>query len=410
MRVIRSVSAAVVVGVCLVGVPGAAGAEEGWRNQAPVFTAPERGFSDVAAVGAREVWAVGYQGRKTIQIGPWDPPLPPNVLWQREPRPVLQQWTGRQWKAHHPEGIPEEGTLDELEVSGGKVWALGTIIYDPGNGAARQRYAYIGTWNGTEFVQVNGPTNTSAPGYLRHLSADSGGLWMTEGTQAYRFVDGPGWTGYDLGSTIKAIESYDSGEAWASGSGADGSTWVRHWDGSAWTSLALPAGTGKHTFQPTGPAAGWVATDAGLALWDGTAWTTVAYPEGYTRSDLWPSFYNAPWATTDVDGPWLLADGLKTAPKTLLHWTGSAWLTTPGTALPLAKDGQGRFFAPRTISTSTGENALYSFADGVWTPVPAAMDIWGGWNVAALPGTEHVLVTGWSYRGDLRAYTNAPRD
>ncbi|GAB2846984.1 hypothetical protein GCM10022221_52860 [Actinocorallia aurea] len=401
--------AAVVVGIGLAGVPGTASADDVWRNQAPVFTAPSRSFLDVEAVGPAEAWAVGYQGLLTVQVGPWDPPLPPILLWQRAPRPVLQQWTGRGWKSHQPEGIPEEGTLNEIEVSHGQVWALGTIIDGTGPLSGRRHYAYIGRWTGTQFVQLDGPTSTSAEGGLRHLSADSGGLWMTERGMAYRFVDGPGWTGYDLGSHIGAIESYDSGEAWASGVDAARDTWVRHWDGAAWTPLALPAGTGGHTFHPTGPATGWTATDTGLALWDGAAWTTVPYPAGYGRDLVYPAWQSTPYATADVDGPWILAKYVQGSPTTLLHWTGSAWTTVQADGVPVAEDGRGGFWLPQQIDQHDGSMGLFSLTGGALTQVAPPVAVDHRWDVDPLPGTDHVLVTGEDFDGNLRAFTNAPR-
>lgn len=147
---------------------------------------------------------------------------------------------------------------------------------------------------------------------------------------------------------VRAIAVDAEGGAWAVawGSRSEARQHMLHWDGHAWTDTVLPAGAGlmadvcaiapddvwavgaKTDPMVTRGKYSWNPEHLRLSHWDGTAWTTVAMPAGARRGFLTSVSGTGPadvWAVGRRD-----LRGGKAAGPLALHWDGSAWTRVPG--------------------------------------------------------------------------------
>lgn len=366
----------------LLAVPSPARADS-WVPVAPAFSfGPNRRFTDVEGSGDGGAWAVGFQREKYVAIPGVTPGAPETVLVDLPPKPLLQRFDGTTWKNVVTVGLTDEGALEEVSaVSASDVWVSGYH-----HTAKRFGTTYLAHWDGQKWTKVDAPD----PGktvYGRHLSADTGGVWLSEDTRVSRLKDGS-WTTHDLGMSVYGLKTFPSGEAWAQGSYMAPD--VKHFDGTAWHDLVLPTNRGYyHTFKPTGPNTGWVATTSGLALWDGSAWTTVPYPDGYTGA----------YANTDLDGPWIQMN------QGLLHWDGSAWKQVSGTAFPQVKDTRGRIWGAQSQRGASGAPAtfLYRLDGNAWNQEVVYPLLSWDTRLTVLPGG--LLYTGEDKDGNIQSLT-----
>ena len=135
---------------------------------------------------------------------------------------------------------------------------------------------------------------------------------------AWSALSGPSGTGVD--SSVIALAVFDDGTGpalyaggWFSTAGGVTVNRVARWDGSAWSALSGPSGTGVDGSVSAlavfddgcGPAlyaGGYFDTAGGVtvnhvARWDGSAWSALSGPRGRgstTRSTPWPSSTTAP--------------------------------------------------------------------------------------------------------------------
>ena len=147
---------------------------------------------------------------------------------------------------------------------------------------------------------------------------------------------------------VRTIAVDAEGGAWALawGSRSEARQHMLHWDGHAWTDSILPADAGlmadvcaiapddvwaagaKTDPMVTRGKYSWNPEHVRLSHWDGTAWTTVAAPAGARRGFLTSVSGTGPadvWAVGRRDPP-----GGKSAGPLALHWDGTAWTRVPG--------------------------------------------------------------------------------
>jgi hypothetical protein len=237
----------------------------------------------------------------------------------------IAKWDGSGWSALS--GPSGEGTTDLV---------LALAVYDDGDGPALYAGGYftiaggllvngVAKWDGAGWSALSGPAGTGVGG-LREVWAlavyddgagpalYAGGRFTTAGGVLANGVakwDGAGWsalsgpagTGVSGTGGVRALAAYDDGggpSLYASGlfASAGGLTVnnVARWDGTAWSTLAGPAGTGASSWVEAlavhddggGAAlyAGGSFTTAGgvpmsgIARWDGGAWSALAGPAG----------------------------------------------------------------------------------------------------------------------------------
>jgi hypothetical protein len=138
------------------------------------------------------------------------------------------------------------------------------------------------------------------------------------------------------GALLSALTVVSPGDIWAAGRSDDSAgnqvPLVMHWDGTAWSEVSVPAGTGGSELgavTATGPDDIWVVgaqtepgtQDTALPLaehWNGTTWTVQQLPDT-GNSLLWgvaAASGNDVWATAEIPGG---------TEEFFLHWDGTAW-------------------------------------------------------------------------------------
>ena len=273
-------------------------------------------------------------------------------------------------------GWREGFTLSDLDGP-----ALASAMFDDGSGpalyvAGQFRYANgipvngIARWDGSAWSPLSGPSGIGTTGSVRALSV---------------FDDGSGPALYVGGDFLVA--------------GGIAVNRVARWDGTAWSALGGPAGTGMDGIvdaltvfdDGSGPAlfAGGGFSRAGgvwvscVAKWTGSAWSPLAGPSD-TGVD---SAVRALVVFDDGSGPALYAGGHFTSAGGLpagriARWNGSAWSGLSGTpsqgfndavrALAVFDDGPGPALYAGGLFTALGSLTVNYVArwDGTgWSPL-----------------------------------------
>ncbi len=250
----------------------------------------------------------------------------------------IAKWDGTAWSA-----------LSGLD---GGVHAL--AVYDDGSGKA----LYAGGW----FTNAGGVTVNS--------------IAKWDGT-AWSALSGPSGTGTD--GTLYALAVYDdgSGEALYAGglvlATAGGVTVnsIARWDGTAWSALSGPFGADNSVFalavydDGSGEAlyaGGWLATAGGvtvnnIAKWDGTVWSALSGPSGTgTDGGVWALavYHDGSGSALYAGGTFATAGGVTV--NGIAKWDGTAWSALSG---PSGTGTPGGVYALAAYDDST-EMALYA--------------------------------------------------
>jgi hypothetical protein len=332
----------------------------------------------------------------------------------------------------HAMTVFDDGSGPALYVGGSFVAASGVLV----NRIAR--------WNGIEWSALTGPSGTGVNGTVYALTVFddgsgpalfAGGDFTTAGGLTANRVarwDESGWSALDSQSgtgvnrTVYVFTAFDDGSGpalYAGGSFAiAGGLTVNHiarWDGSTWSALSGPSGTGvgENTSATvlslgvfddgSGPAlfAGGRFETAGgvtvnhVARWDGSTWSALSGPSatgvgGFTYPSDYPSV-SALTVFDDGTGPALYAGGLFTTAggvtvNRVARWDGSAWSALSGpsgtgvnannvTSMAVHDDGSG----PTLYVSGRFWMAGGLSAEGIAR--------WDGSSWSALEGTELAL-------------------
>ena len=248
-----------------------------WRR---VATSP--GFEDVRdidALGADDAWAVGGEG--------------------------IVHWDGNSWRP--PAFASEEAAAAELEavfaLSGDLAWAVG------------QRGAIL-QWDGSSWAKADSPTGVT----LRAVSAAAEhDAWAVGSDGVIIHWDGRAWHKVHtaMGTELRGVLALGRSDAWAVGNATAAGAGARRRTGTGMVlavTLLAPEGLAD------------AAVGDVILRWDGTEWTSVAVP-GPVGQGLIAIAGGAP---NDV---WVIGGR---AGGSLLHFDGQAWSwrRTPGGFLP----------------------------------------------------------------------------
>jgi hypothetical protein len=188
---------------------------------------------------------------------------------------------------------------------------------------------------------------------------------------------------------------------------------IARWDGSSWSALSGPSGTGVSSEvkvlaiydDGAGPAlyAGGRFTHAGgvlvnrIARWDGTSWSALAGPGGTGMSESVHAL--AVW--DDGTGPALYAGGGFTTAgwvtvNNIARWDGAAWSALSG---PAGTGTNGVVAALAAVGGDGGRPALYA---GGWLTAAGGVTVnwvagWDGTSWSALGGPTGVGTNGEVY-------------
>ena len=349
----------------------------------------------------------------------------------------IARWDGSLWSALS--GPSDTGT-------DGDVYAL--AVHDDGTGPAL--YAggefthaggvwvnYVARWDGTAWSTLSGPAGRGVSSPVSALAVfDSGagpvlyagGDFSTAGGVTVNHVaewDGSAWSAltgpWDTGVSawVRALTVHDDGTGPALYAGGEFETaggvtvnYVAKWDGSAWSALSGPAGTGLDGTGPdynppvnalavyddgSGPAlyAGGTFERAGgvtvndIARWDGSSWSALSGPSGAGITDGYSvdalaAYDDGPGPALYVGGNFVDAGGVLV--NNIARWDGSLWSALSGPS-GTGIEGYVNSFAVHNDGTGS---ALYA-GGWLWTAggvtVGGGIATWdgSGWSAASGP-------------------------
>jgi hypothetical protein len=356
----------------------------------------------------------------------------------------VAKWDGVGWSAlSGPSGTGTNNTVLALAAwddgGGGALYAGGDFTTAGGVGVDR-----LAKWDGSVWSTLSGPSGMGVGGTMYALAVwddgggealYAGGFFTTAGGVvvnrvakwdgiAWSALSGPSGTGMDNAVYALAVWDDGGGEALYAGgffstAGGTFANRVAKWDGSAWSALSGPSGTGADgtvwalaVWDDGGGEAlyaGGDFTTAGgvtanrLAKWDGSAWSALSGPSGTGTNNTVRAL--AVW--DDGGGPALYAGGdFTTAGGVIVNrvakWDGSGWSALSG---------------PSGTGTNNTVRALAVWDDGGGAELYAAGDLttaggvvvnrvarWDGSGWSALSGPSGTGVNSTVY--DLAGWTD----
>ncbi|MEO8289176.1 MAG: S-layer homology domain-containing protein [Chloroflexota bacterium] len=270
---------------------------EHWNGSAwSVVPSPNAAVDDnfltgVAAVGANDVWAVGYYD---------DPNSGRN-------RALIEHWNGSTWSVVPGANVNADYTaLSAVAAVGANdVWAVGY------SSTASAPQMLIEHWNGSSWSLVPSPilntelVSLAAVAAVGHNDVWAVGSYIDASASAYQTLivhwNGSSWSLVPSPNVIpndnelRGIAAVSSSDIWAVGSYRTSqtqySTLIEHWDGSSWSIVASPnPGSDTNYFNGVTAssgndvwAVGFYRNTSGYAQtlvehWDGAGWSTVSSP------------------------------------------------------------------------------------------------------------------------------------
>lgn len=366
-RNLRRAAAAVAAAAAMVltAAPAPAQAAPGWRIERVFGRSDFLYLQAIAASGAHNAWMLG-------------------LVPDPEPTFVTQRWNGSRWL---PVALP-----------------------------ARLRNV-IGPWGLFSGIYTTSPSNT----WFFPALPDR----MTPVQDALRW-NGSGWTISKVSAspdTVLGAAVFSSSNVWAFGEAGSpgpgyGPAVVRHWNGTAWRTVAVPVGT-PVTIDAVAPDDIWAlgvsqntvhrVHQATVAMhWDGTTWSAPRLPT------FPPVQSGYPWVATAISaaGPqdaWVAETpavnqrtGVNPAGLILLHWNGSTWRMAVKTrtlhgVTGLTPDGHGGLWLTATDPANPQAGDIIDYRHGTFTsqPAPVPRGYTGtASGIVAVPGTGSFWATG----------------
>ena len=169
----------------------------------------------VAAVSARDAWAVGDSGLTTQNL--------------------VLHWNGTSWKRVPTPSATRGAVLNGVAATGGAVWAVGTL-------SASTYQTLILRWTGNHWVRAPSPSPTADGGSQLYAVAITGKTAWAVGYASGRTLierwNGTAWARVPSPSPsgpddLKSVTAVSASQAWAAGE-RNGKTLILAWNGSAW--------------------------------------------------------------------------------------------------------------------------------------------------------------------------------
>lgn len=290
----------------------------------------------VAALGAKNVWAVGYYHNNS-----------PDSI-----RGLIEHWNGTQWKVvTHPNPSATSNFLYNVAaLSGSNVWAVGRYTDSHSN-----QLTLVEHWNGTTWAVVPSPNPSASFNTLSGITAISANnIWavgFSVATNGFRNTLVEHWNGAKWSvaaspnlpgrsSVLNSIAAVSANDIWVVGDAPDANnnyvTLSEHWNGSAWKIVPSPnpSPTFSHLYGVTALASNniWavgfyasVDTFKSLVIhWDGSKWNVVSSPNPGTDSNILNAI-TALSATNIWAVGYLLNTGGSSTRTLIEHWNGTKW-------------------------------------------------------------------------------------
>lgn len=324
-----------------------------------------------------------------------------------------------EWTNTTTPDIGDQYSFEAMEVlSDDDVWAVGTSSSD----------TLAAHWDGKEWTHTPTPTAWDLMDVAGSAGDDVWAVGRAESGSNLIHWDGSAWSSVDSPAPelpdgqnpgLYAIESHETGKAWAGGCGDSSTTstgFAQHYDGTEWTTSALPIPDGVDNSCVFG--FGYVSDDevwafgttwqkkAWILRWDGAKWHTEPTPD-HTESVTMSGSYRSADGRLCAGGYTLDAD-LMPSPYLLCRDDGT-WTEIPTPDIDafaggLGSDGSGGMFL---TGTSFDEKPVLLRFDGdtVVEETPPQGATGGLTEVDSAPGSSRVWVGGGDGTRGLAAHT-----
>lgn len=291
-------------------------------------------LSGVAAITAKNVWAVGSEGNGHGGLT------------------LVEHWNGSKWKvvaSPNVKGSLSDSLSGVAAIAANNVWAVGNYF-----DASNNQHPLIEHWNGTSWSIVSSPSGGQLNGVAAFASNNIWAVGSSTGSSVNGYVtliehyNGTSWSvvpGSSVsGGQLSGVTALATNNVWAVGNVAGTNaiqTLIEHWNGTSW-SVVSSSGPGQAANVLNGVVAlaannvwavgddtnsvGPSATYAPLVEhWNGTSWSVVSSPMQGT-SDLLNGI-----AAVSANNIWVVGDyrsGIDPQGPyyTLIeHWNGTSW-------------------------------------------------------------------------------------
>ena len=323
--------------------PAAAQAQAAWT----VVPSADSGTGNnalaaAASVAASDVWAVGNFDTATGST-----------------QALTEHWDGAAWSLVPSPAVLESSLNGVAAVSTADVWAAGSFLT-----SASAEQALFEHWNGRKWVQAKSPA--TGPGTVmfgvaavsatdiwavgRFLAGSSVDQTLIENFNGHKWTVVPSPDASTGNNRLDAVTAVSANDVWAVGAAQNASgvfqALTEHWNGTAWSIVPSPSGTGSSAELDSAAAvtgndvwaAGFSGSGTLIEQWNGTSWAVVTSPSPSTVSNNLAGL-----AVVSANDIWAVGSSLTSsfAFQTLIEqWNGTSWTTvaspTPGSAASLA--------------------------------------------------------------------------
>jgi hypothetical protein len=297
--------------------PTMAGAAPRWRVDAVVT--PRSGslaLSSVVATGKTDAWSAGTA--YTTAAG------------KTEVRLIVEHFNGRGW---HQFPVPARLAAVRLdaEVFIGASSAANVWVFELAPGHPQR----ILRWNGQRWIAGTAPAwvfrgsqgDDSAGQNLGAVAVfGRAGTWifslsaLTQRSEAARYLYGR-WRLVKLPGIPTSVDAVSADDIWASGPADNFSgPLIMSWNGRSWSKHTAPGRDWNGKVASDSPDSAWLMTVTTLDYWDGSAWTTTALPPGLLLERITTDGHGGAW----LWGPEQAGAGLF-LPYNFAHYSDGRW-------------------------------------------------------------------------------------
>jgi hypothetical protein len=305
------------VAVALAVSGAQAAATPGWRV---VSTYPQASYMQaVSATGATNAWAVGGTGCCNL---------------------FVTHWNGKKWETIAVPGNIGGGFTNQ--VTGASVAAIAggraMIFVASEDEELGTSWVVAFEWRGRSWSAEQ--AFADLPGGAIASGPDD--VWgFDSGTPSADHYNGTSWSQVSIPVIVAQASGNAAAGDWVTGTVAAQPERVEllHWSKGAWLNAVLPkiaVPKGDQMFPgavdaatladiwvtvSVGPSAGRGPVTAVLLHWNGKAWSKVAVPKGVSLSSLASDGHGGAWLTSDTAAP------------VMYHYSGGRWTHVPGPAM-----------------------------------------------------------------------------
>jgi Putative Ig domain len=296
----------------------------------------------VTSVAANDVWAVGSGATSTGL-----------------PQALIEHWDGTAWSLVSSPTELDSTLSGVTAASASDVWAVGSFLnsdsveqalFEHWNGHKWSPIKSPATGPGTEMFAVAAVSSKDIWAVGQFLSASSTAQALIEHSDGHKWAVVPSPAASTENYRLVAVTAVSADDVWAVGTAQDTSgdfqTLTEHWDGTAWSIIPSPNGTGFESELNSAAAVSstdvWAVGDSGSGTlaeqWNGSSWTVVPSPSPGPLSNSLNGL-----AVVSAADIWAAGESVNDSgiPSTLIEqWDGTSWTTvtspSPGSAADLS--------------------------------------------------------------------------